>query len=40
MSVSFYGRPVGEGGGSEDFTIFVYPDTQSHVDSESEAVIF
>ncbi len=40
MSVSFYGRPVGEGGSGEDFTIFVYPDTQSHVDSESEAVIF
>jgi len=39
MSVSFYGRPVGTGGG-EDFTFFVYPDTQSHVDSESEAVIF
>ena len=39
MSVSFYGRPVGTGGG-EDFTVFVYPDTQSHVDSASEAVIF
>ncbi len=40
MSVSFYGRPVSTAAPAEDFTLFVIPDTQSHVASSTLYVAF